>query len=60
VNPLKAGAADISFAASHVKMAIDGLGLLGGGAHTPEEFADLTTLPIQTERLSLLLARLSH
>ena len=29
VNPRNAGAADISFAADHVEMAIDGLGLLG-------------------------------
>ena len=43
VNPRNAGAADISFAADHVDMALDGLGLLGGGSHTPDEFADLRT-----------------
>lgn len=58
VNPLKAGAADISFAADHVDMALDGLGLLGGGSHTPDEFADLRTYKIQTQRLAVLLYRL--
>jgi glutamate carboxypeptidase len=58
VDPRRAGAADISFAADHVEMAIDGLGLLGGGSHTPEEFADLRTFPVQTQRLALLLLRL--
>lgn len=58
VNPRNAGAADISFAADHVDMALDGLGLLGGGSHTPDEFADLRTYPIQTQRLAVLLYRL--
>lgn len=58
VNPRNAGAADISFAADHVEMAIDGLGLLGGASHTPDEFADLRTYPIQTQRLAVLLYRL--
>jgi glutamate carboxypeptidase len=60
VNPRRAGAADISFAADHVEMAIDGLGLLGGDAHTPDEFADLRTFQIQTQRLALLLFRLGE
>ncbi len=58
VNPRRAGAADVSFAADHVDMAIDGLGLLGGGAHTAQEFADLRTFPIQSQRLAVLLYRL--
>lgn len=58
VNPRNAGAADISFAADHVDMALDGLGLLGGGSHTPDEFADLRTYQIQTQRLAVLLYRL--
>ncbi len=60
VDPRRAGAADISFAADHVDMAIDGLGLLGGNAHTPEEFADLRTFHIQTQRLVVLLSRLAE
>jgi glutamate carboxypeptidase len=58
VDPRKAGAADVSFAADHVEMAIDGLGLLGGDSHTPQEFADLTTFQTQTQRLAVLLYRL--
>jgi glutamate carboxypeptidase len=60
VDPRRAGAADISFAADHVEMGLDGLGLLGGGAHTPGEFADLRTFQIQTQRLAVLLYRLSR
>lgn len=58
VDPRKAGAADISFAADHVEMAIDGLGLLGGDSHTAQEFADLRTYQTQTQRLAVLLYRL--
>ena len=60
VNPRRAGAADVSFAADHVEMAIDGLGLLGGDSHTPTEFADLRTLQIQAQRLAVLLYRLDN
>lgn len=60
VDPRRAGAADISFAADHVEMAIDGLGLLGGKAHTPEEFADLRTFQIQAQRLAVLMYRLGR
>src|SRR5262249_26563288 len=60
VNPRRAGAADVSFAADHVEMAIDGLGLLGGGSHTAQEFADLRTLQIQAQRLGVLLYRLGR
>ncbi|HEY5811016.1 MAG TPA: M20/M25/M40 family metallo-hydrolase [Povalibacter sp.] len=59
VNPRRAGAADVSFAADHVEMAIDGLGLLGGGSHTANEFADLRTFQVQAQRLAVLLHRLS-
>jgi hypothetical protein len=41
-------------------MAIDGLGLLGGGSHTPDEFADLRTFQIQSQRLAVLLYRLGR
>jgi glutamate carboxypeptidase len=60
VDPAHAGAADISFVADKVEMAIDGLGLLGGGAHTTTEFADLRTLKIQSQRLAVLLLRLGN
>jgi glutamate carboxypeptidase len=60
VDPAAAGAADISFTAGHVDMALDGLGLMGTGGHTVEETADLTTLPTQTKRAAILMHRLSH
>lgn len=60
VNPRNAGAADVSFTAEHVDMAIDGLGLMGTGGHTVEETADLTTLPSQTKRAALLMYRISQ
>jgi glutamate carboxypeptidase len=59
VDPRRAGAADISFAADRVSAAMDGLGLMGEGGHTVDEVADLRTLPQQTERAALLLYRLS-
>jgi glutamate carboxypeptidase len=58
VDPSAAGAADISFTAGHVEMALDGLGLMGSGGHTVHETADLRTLPSQTKRAALLMYRL--
>ena len=60
VDPRKAGAADISFVAEHVDMAIDGLGLMGSGGHTENEVADMLTLRQQTIRAALLMYRLGH
>jgi len=58
VDPDAAGAADISFTAGRVVMALDGLGLMGEGGHTVRETADLTTLPSQTKRAAVLMYRL--
>jgi glutamate carboxypeptidase len=60
VDPRRAGAADISFTGGIVPMALDGLGLLGGGNHTEQEFADLRTLPVQAQRVALLLHRIAY
>ncbi|MFT5210085.1 MAG: glutamate carboxypeptidase [Flavobacterium sp.] len=60
VDPRKAGAADISFVAEQVDMAIDGLGLMGSGGHTELETADMATLPQQTKRAALLFYRLGR
>jgi glutamate carboxypeptidase len=59
-NPRKAGAADISFAAEHVEMSLDGLGLMGTGAHTKNEVADLTTLNKNIEKTAVLIYRLAN
>jgi glutamate carboxypeptidase len=58
VDPRDAGAADISFTAGRVAMALDGIGLMGTGGHTVEETADLETLASQTKRAALLMYRL--
>ena len=59
VDPRKAGAADISFLAGRVPMALDGLGLKGSGGHTVEETADLAGLAPQAKRIAVLLARMA-
>jgi len=59
VNPRDAGAADISFTADYVDMAMDGLGLRSSGGHTVNEKADPRTLPMQTKRVAVLLSRLA-
>ncbi|MFT5164084.1 MAG: glutamate carboxypeptidase [Alteromonadaceae bacterium] len=58
VDPRRAGAADISFTAQYVDMAIDGLGLMGHSGHTDDETADITTLTQQTKRSAILMMRL--
>lgn len=58
VDPRDAGAADISFTAGRVVMALDGIGLMGTGGHTIDETADLTTLASQAKRAALLMYRL--
>jgi glutamate carboxypeptidase len=60
VDPRAAGAADISFVAGDVDMAIDALGLKGQADHTVNETADLRLLPIQTKRAAVLLYRLTR
>jgi glutamate carboxypeptidase len=58
VDPLKTGAADVSFVAARVPMALDGIGLSGADDHTDKETADLRMLPAQTRRAAVLLYRL--
>lgn len=60
VNPRNAGAADISFAANHVDMALDGLGLMGSGGHTKDEVADMSSFAKNTHKAAVLLYRLSQ
>ena len=58
-DPLKRGAADISFVAKYTD-GIDGLGAMGGGGHTPQEYVDLTTFEVLTKRAALLIYRLTR
>lgn len=60
VDPRRAGAADISFAATHVKMSLDGLGVMGTGGHTKDEVADIHSLEKNTKKAALLIYRLSQ
>lgn len=60
VNPRNAGAADIAFAADHVEMAMDGLGLMGDGGHTKDEVADMTSLAKNIQKVAILIYRLSR
>lgn len=58
-DPLKAGAADVSYAGDRVDMALDGVGLMGPGGHTVQETGDLRTLPMNGKRVAVLLWRLA-
>lgn len=56
-DPGRRGAADISFIAQYVN-GLDGLGVMGGGAHSPGETVNLKTIVPLTERAALLIHRL--
>jgi glutamate carboxypeptidase len=60
VDPDRAGAADVSFVAGEVKMVLDGIGMMGQNDHTPQETADLSTLPSQIKRAAILLHRIGE
>ena len=59
LDPGERGAADISFVAPYVD-ALAGIGVLGGGSHTPEEYVDLRSFSIITERTAILIFRLTR
>ena len=56
-DPGKRGAADVSFVAQYVD-ALDGLGTMGTGAHTPQETVDLRTINPLIQRTALFFYRL--
>lgn len=56
-DPGKRGAADISFVANYVD-ALDGLGTMGEGAHTPEETVNLKTMEALITRTAIFIHRL--
>jgi glutamate carboxypeptidase len=60
VDPRKAGAADISFTAGYVDMAIDGMGLMGTGGHTKDEVADMSSFAKNIHKAAILIYRLSQ
>lgn len=58
-DPAKRGAADISFVAKYVD-GLDGLGVMGSGAHGPEETINLNTFEDLTKRTALFIYRLTQ
>ncbi len=58
LDPGKRGAADISFVAPYTD-ALAGLGGIGGGGHTPDEFLELSSLPLAIKRAAIMIYRLS-
>lgn len=59
VDPMRAGAADVSFVGEIAPMVIDAMGLKGDSGHTAGEWANLSSLPVQAKRVAVLLARLA-
>ncbi len=58
-DPRSRGAGDVAFVSPPLP-AIDGLGIRGGGAHAPNEWADLATAPELVKRTAVLIYRLTH
>jgi glutamate carboxypeptidase len=58
-DPLKRGAADISFVAPYTD-ALAGLGALGKGGHTPNESLELDSMALAIKRASILIYRLTQ
>lgn len=56
-DPESRGAGDISFVAPFIP-GIDGLGVSGGGAHSPRETVNLPSLKMQAERAAVMMSRL--
>jgi glutamate carboxypeptidase len=59
LDPRDRGAGDIGYI-SHLLPSLDGIGISGGNAHAPGEFADLESLPNLTNRAALLIYRLTR
>ena len=60
LDPSKRGAADISFIAPYVDAALAGMGPDGQGAHSADEWLDLTSFPKTTTRSAILIYRLTE
>ena len=59
LDPLRRGAADISFVAPYTD-ALAGLGAIGGDGHTPDEYIELSSMPLAIKRAAILIYRLSR
>lgn len=59
LDPLRRGAADISFVAPYAD-ALAGLGGIGKGGHTPNESFEIDSMPLAVKRAAILMYRLSN
>ena len=59
LDPLKRGAADISFVAPYTD-GLAGMGPLGAGGHTRNETMELDSMALAIKRAAILMYRLSH
>jgi len=59
LDPLKRGAADISFVAPDTD-ALAGLGGIGEGGHTPSESFEVDSMPLAVKRAAIMMYRLSN
>lgn len=59
VDPMRAGAADVSFVAPYISAAFDAVGLSGWDDHSDKETADLRMFGPLTKRAAIFLYRLS-
>ncbi len=59
-DPMRAGAADVSFTSGIISAAIDGIGAAGANDHTPNETADLSAFPALIKRAAIFLHRLGR
>ena len=59
LDPLKRGAADVSFVAPYSD-SLAGMGAVGDGGHTPDESLDLTTMASAIQRAAILIYRLAN
>ncbi len=60
VDPMRAGAADVSFVAPYMPSAMDAVGLAGWDDHTDKETADIRMFAPLTKRAAVFLYRLSR
>jgi glutamate carboxypeptidase len=59
IAPGLRGAGDVQFVAPYID-SLDGLGAAGGGAHSPDESLDITSIERATVRTALMIYRLTH
>lgn len=59
LDPGRRGAGDISYVSAYAD-ALDGLGVVGRGSHSPDETVNLRSLPVATIRAAVLINRLTH